>query len=98
MYRSSRCGLILDCDQIRCTVDLLNPNAAAILGHDQCVLPSTGFCVVLRKTFACTASVTLRGLLPLCRPSRPAMPLFSNRAFHRAIVGREVFSSTSIRL
>jgi hypothetical protein len=32
--------------------------------QDQCVLPSTGGCVVLRSTRACTAGVTVRGLLP----------------------------------
>jgi len=29
---------------MRCTVDLLTPNSRANLRHDQCVLPSCGFC------------------------------------------------------
>ena len=44
------------------------------------------------------AGVALRGRLPLCRASNPPIRFCSKRAFQRAIVGREVFSSASIRL
>ena len=96
MYRSSRCGFNRTRRQIRCTVDLLNPSATAILRQLQCVLPSTGCCVVLRNTRACTEAVARRGSLPLCLGSRPARPSRSKRRFHRAIVGREVCNSISI--
>ena len=52
------------CVRMRCTVDLLTPNSRANLRHDQCVLPSRGFCCTRRATRACTAGVAVRGLLP----------------------------------
>ena len=61
MYRSKRCGFRRACAQIRCTVDLLTPSAAAILRQLQFVLPSSGFRVVRRMTRACMAAVAVRG-------------------------------------
>ena len=61
-------------------------------------VPSSGRCVVLRRTRACTDGVARRGSLPLCLGSRPANPCSSKRFFRRAIVGREVFNSISIWL
>src|SRR5687768_1286359 len=49
MYRSSRCGFTRACAQMRWTVDLLTSSATAIFRHDQWVLPSAGFCIVLRS-------------------------------------------------
>ena len=60
MYRSKRCGFSRAWRQILCTVDLLNPNAAAILRQVQCVLPSSGRRVVFRNTRACPEGVAVR--------------------------------------
>ena len=67
-------------------MDLLRPKEAASFRHDQCVLPSPGFCCTRRITRACTVGVAARGLLPLCRPCNPAMPDCSNRRFHTETV------------
>ena len=93
IYRSKQCGFSRAWRQIRCTVDLLNPSSAAILRQLQCVLPSAGRCVAFRTTRACTEGVAVRGALPLCLGSKPAIPCSSNRFFHRAIVGRDVRNS-----
>jgi len=53
---------------------------------------------VYRTTDQAHPGVAARGRLPLCRPSSAAIRPSSNRAFQRAIVGRDVFSSASIRL
>jgi hypothetical protein len=84
--------------QSRWTVAALTPTAIAILRHDQCVLPSAGFCCVFFKIRACTEGVALRGRLPRCWPSSPSMRASSKRARQRAIVGRDVFSSASTAL
>jgi hypothetical protein len=98
IYRSSRCGFSRVFVQMRWIVVVLSPVATAIFLHDQWVLPSDGFCCVFFSTRACTAAVTRRGRLPLCRPSSPAIRASSKRAFQRAMVGLEVFRSDSIRL
>jgi hypothetical protein len=54
-------GLV--CTQTRCTLDLLKPNSAAILRHDQWVDPSLGFCCVFRTILACMAAFATRGWL-----------------------------------
>src|SRR3954451_8500895 len=75
---------------MRWTLDLLTPISAANLRTDQWVLPSFGCCCTFRYILACTAGVAVRGLLPLCCASKPAIPNSSNRCFHRAIVGAVV--------
>src|SRR5438445_4249765 len=83
---------------MRCTVDLLTPNSPANLRHDQCVLPSLGCCCTRRTTRACTAGVAVRGLLPRCRPSRPANRSRSKRLLQRAMVAALVRMPLTIAL
>jgi len=91
------CGCSRACARMLCTLDLLAPVSAASLRTDQCVLPSLGFCCILRQTLACTVGIAVRGLLPLSSGSSPSMPRCSKRCFQRQIVGAVVRSAFLIR-